>query len=363
MSPEHFIAEKLRFKGSMAVIATAVSFMLIIVSCAISSGFRKEIRSSLSALYGDVTVESSTILPVLDSIEGILSVKPIVTKEGIVKSGLHIQGVSFKGVDGCDSLPLQVEIPSGLAGKMGLHRGDVMTAYFVGDRIQARNFTVKGIYDDIWGGDDAVTVRSSAKDLRRLAGMEESEYSGIEIILDDKYRDRDGQRWKATEISFLSGCQASSLADRFPRIFDWLDLIDVNVKAILLIMILVAGFNMISGLLIYLFRNTSTIGTLKALGMTDRSIRSVFLRVASRVVAEGMLAGNILALIFCLVQGRTHILKLDAENYFLPFVPVDISPVNVICIDALAYVSIMVMLTLPVMFIYKVDPARTVRSL
>lgn len=363
MSPERFISERLRFKGNLAVIATAVSFMVIIVSFSISSGFREEIRSSLSALYGDITVESPSLLPVLDSTDGITSVRPFVLKEGIVKSGLHIQGVSFKGCECSDSLPLQVEIPAGFARKMNLSAGDMMTAYFVGEKVQARNFTVKGIYDDLWGDEKAVTVRASAKDLRRLTGLAEDEYSGLELTLDNSLRDRAGQKWKAREISYLSGCRASSLADRFPQIFDWLDLIDMNVKAILLIMVLVAGFNMISGLLIYLFRNTSTIGVLKALGMTDRSIRGVFLRVAARVVAEGMLAGNALALLFCVIQDRTHMLKLNPDNYFLSFVPVDVSPVNLICIDAIAFAAIIVMITLPLMFIYKVDPARTVRSL
>lgn len=363
MSPERFISGKLRFKGSLAVVATAVSFLIVIVSCAISSGFRKEIRSSLSGTYGDVIVESTTPLPALDSIEGIRSVRPVVMKEGIVKSGWHIQGVSFKGVETDDSLPLQVEIPAGFAGKMNLRTGDIMTAYFVGEKVQARNFTVKGTFEDIWGDNDAVIVKASAKDLRRLSGLQDNEYSCIELMLDSGLQDRDGQKWKAAEISYSCGVPATPLAERFPQIFDWLDLIDVNVKAILLIMILVAGFNMISGLLIYLFRNTSTIGTLKALGMNDRRIERVFLRVGARVVLEGMLAGNALALIFCSIQDRTHILKLNPANYFLSFVPVDLNPGRILCIDAIAFAAIMLMLSLPVLFISKVDPARTVRSL
>jgi len=133
------------------------------------------------------------------------------------------------------------------------------------------------------------------------------------------------------------------------------------VVAILLLMIVVAGFNMISGLLIMLFRNISTIGTLKAVGMTNRGVAEVFLRVAARIVLKGMLIGNALALGFCLLQGSTHLLKLNPENYYVSFVPVSINLPYIIVADVLAFVVIMLLLLIPCLFIAKVDPAETVR--
>ena len=155
---------------------------------------------------------------------------------------------------------------------------------------------------------------------------------------------------------------ATSVMRRYPQIFDWLTLIDFNVLFILILMTIVAGFNMISGLLIMLFRNISTIGTLKAMGMTDRSIAKVFLRVASVIVFKGMLAGNLLALALCAVQKWTHVLKLNPENYFVPFVPVHLNLPAVILADAGAYLAIMVLLLIPTLFISHVDPAKTVRA-
>ena len=117
---------------------------------------------------------------------------------------------------------------------------------------------------------------------------------------------------------------------------------------------------MISGLLIMLFENISTIGVLKSLGMTDRKIAGVFLSAASSLVLKGMFFGNIAAVVLCLIQKYTHILKLDPANYFVPFVPVHLDPGLILAADAVSYAVIMLFLLLPSLFISKVDPARTV---
>ncbi|MCQ2181239.1 MAG: hypothetical protein MJY50_04175 [Bacteroidales bacterium] len=363
MTSGRFIASKLRFKGTLAVCATAVSFLVIIVSLAISSGFRKEIHNSLSEAHGDILLMSRILPGALDSISGIREIRPAVYSAGIVKSGLHVRGVRFRGTERSDSTSLMVDIPLGFASGMNLSPGDRMLAYFVSDKVRARNFTVRNIIDDIPGSDGTVTINANLEDLQRLEGLGKDEFSAVEIVLDGPERDRDRQKAKAAEIAYRCGRQASSLSERYPQLYDWLDLIDVNVTAILILMTIVAGFNMISGLLIYLFRHTSTIGILKSLGMDNRGISRVFLRISSRVVLEGMAAGNALALLFCLVQDKTHILKLDAANYFLSFVPVNLSPLAIIVTDASAYLAIMLMLLLPTLFISKVDPARTIRNL
>ena len=126
-------------------------------------------------------------------------------------------------------------------------------------------------------------------------------------------------------------------------------------------MIIVAGFNMISGLLIMLFENISTIGLLKAIGMTDRAISKVFLSSAAVLVAKGMVAGNLLAVLFCIVQGTTHLLKLDPENYFVSYVPVHLDFLPVLIADIVAFAAILLLLLIPTLFISKVDPAETVR--
>ena len=192
----------------------------------------------------------------------------------------------------------------------------------------------------------------------------------MEILLEPSYKNEESILAMSQQIGFAVNAYsedseapvvATSSVSRYPQLFDWLSLIDFNVLFILILMTIVAGFNMISGLLIMLFENISTIGLLKALGMTDRKISKVFLSSAAVLVLKGMLIGNSIAFAFCLLQSRTHFLKLDPENYFVSYVPINIDAGSVILADILSFAVIMLLLLIPTLFISRVDPAQTVR--
>ncbi len=365
----------------------AISYLVMILAVSISSGFRREIRNGLASMGGDIQLtpadmnyitEDSPVsavppsLGAIDSVRGVRSVAPAVYRAGIIKMDDNIHGVLFKGVPQQDSLQgLGVSIPSRLSEMLGIKEGDDLQAYFVGERVKVRKFKVKSVYQNPVQADDNLTVFASIEDMQRLNGWSEDEVSALEVTLEDGYRQAGLMKAKTDEIGTLALLHAgtyddiyvaSSAVDRYPQLFDWLNLIDFNVVAILLLMTIVAGFNMISGLLILLFQNISTIGTLKAVGMTDRSIASVFLKMSSNLVLKGMVVGNLLALLFCVVQGTTHLLKLNPENYFISFVPVNVNIPMVILADILSYLVIMLLLLIPTLFISKVDPAQTVRA-
>lgn len=361
----------------MAIVAIALSFFVIILATSISAGFRKEIRDGLSKMAGDIQVFPSysdrfaLSFPVdlneewisgLKEITGVNDVIPVIYRPGIVKKGDLLQGVMFKALPCEDSVSLSVRIPRRLSVVLGLEKGDKMLTYFIGESVQARNFTVSEIYDPLVESDDQMVVFGSVPDFQRLNGWDENEVSDIEIILDDQYRSPEKMEQTALLAGEMSGMVSLSVTERYPMLFDWLTLIDANVLAILLLMIVVAAFNMISGLLILLFRSTSTIGTLKSLGMTDRGISRVFLRLSARVVAIGMLIGNVAALLFCIVQEMTHLIKLDPASYFVSFVPVSVDFPSIFISDAVAFAAILLLLLIPTVFISKVDPAQTMRS-
>lgn len=383
MNASRFISRRLRFEGKIAAVSTAVSFFVMILAVAVSSGFRRELRSGITAVSGDIQITAPDLnylsetdpvslrqpwLEGLADMEGVRDMVPAVYRAGIVRSGDNIHGVLFKGVpDGPDSLG--VRIPSRLAKMLSLKPGDRMQAYFVGERVKLRNFRVDDVFPAILSGDENLVVFAGLADMQRLNGWAKDEVSAIEVDLADKSNaalgamtGRIGTRILLQTPEDEDTLLASSALDKYPQIFSWLDLLDLNVVIILLLMTVVAGFNMISGLLILLFRNISTIGTLKSLGMTDRAISEVFLRVASGIVLKGMLAGNAAALLFCAVQGSTHLLKLNPENYFVSFVPVHVSLPAVVAADFAAYLVIMLLLLLPGLFIARIDPARTVRA-
>lgn len=395
MDASFFIAGRLRFRRRLVTASIAVSFLVMIVAVSISSGFRHEIRDGLSGIVGDIQItppdqnvldESSPIdcnaayLPSVLEVEGVEDVMPVIYRAGIVKHGDNIHGVLFKGVSNGpesvsgavvpDSVSLPVSIPSRLSQITSLKPGDRMLAYFVGEKVKMRRFNVVAVHDVMVEADDNLIVMAELSDMQRLSGWDETQVSAMEVVLGRDYKDEASIMDINMEIGVLANAYSSdsespviatASPSKYPQIFDWLDLIDFNVFFILLLMTIVAGFNMISGLLIMLFENISTIGLLKALGMTDKAIAKVFLSSSAILLGKGMLAGNALAIIFCLIQGKTHLIPLDPENYFVSFVPVHLDMGWILGADLAAFVIIMILLLIPCVFISKVDPADTVR--
>ena len=381
-----FIASRLRFRRRIVTVSVAVSYVVMIIAMAVSSGFRNEVRNALSHTGGDIQLCPSNLnflddarpieaapsyLPLLKNINGVESVEPAVYRAGIVKVGDNIQGIMLKGVPSSDSVSLSVSIPRRLSEIGGIGVGDKMLTYFVGEKVKVRNFTVASIYDPVVETEDRLVVYADMGDMQRLNGWSSDQASLLEIRMKPRYRDEEMIETAAQEAGFIaysysideknSGVFASSTPSRYPQLFDWLDLLDFNVLFVLMLMMLVAGFNMISGLLITLFENISTIGVFKAMGMTHKSIAKVFLVSSASTVMKGMLAGNIAAFVLCLLQDRLHLLKLDPENYFVSFVPVDINVVDILSLDLVSFVVIMILLLVPCSFISRIDPADSIR--
>lgn len=370
----------------------AISFLVMIIAVAVSSGFRNEIRGGISSVSGDIQLQplnmnlldsaspvekDASYIPHIRQMEGVSEVIPVIYRAGIVKNGTDIHGILVKGLpdgflpfENSDSVQLAVAIPSRLAEQAGIGEGDRMLTYFVGDKVRARQFNVVSVYDAMVETEAGLIVYASLADLQRLNGWNEGQVSAIEIMLDEDSREEDRISELTEEAGYLAYAYtaedettvvASSSVSRYPQIFDWLNLLDFNVLFILLLMTVVAGFNMISGLLIMLFENISTIGLLKTLGMTDRSIAKVFLSSSAVLMIKGMAIGNALAIIFCVVQSSTHLLKLNPENYFVSFVPVHLDMGLILTADMVSFAVIMLLLLIPCLFISKVDPADTVR--
>ena len=392
MDASFFIAGRLRFKGKIAMICIAVSFVVMIVAVSVSSGFRHEIRDGLSSVSGDVRItppdrnvldEGSPIeahpayLPYISALETVERVVPVVYRAGIVRADGNIHGVLFKGVPAeefpvqyRDSLTLGVSIPRRLASITGLGVGDRMPSYFVGENVKARQFNIVSVYDSMLETDDRLVVYADVSDMQRLNGWTDDEVSSLEVIIKEDSKDERDIRNAAEEIGTIINLRSSedeasvialSSVSEYPQLYGWLDMIDFNVFFILMLMTIVAGFNMISGLLIMLFENISTIGLLKSLGMTDRAIAKVFLSSSAVLTAKGMAIGNAIAILFCIIQSSTHLLKLDPSNYFVSFVPVHLDMGTVLAADLGAFIVIMLLLLIPCLFISKVDPAETVR--
>lgn len=388
MNAVRFISGKIRFKGYLTLICVAVSYLVMIIAVAVSSGFRTEIRKSLGEIYGDVRItpmeedlatgvvsvpRHPAFLEELQQLYCVESVNPCVSRAGIVRQGDLVHGVLFKGAEDIampDSIAFPLAIPSRLSQMLEISQGDQLTAYFVGEKTVVRKFTVCRIYDAVLSSDNQLVCMTSLPVMQRVNSWDSEQVSAFELRLKKEFRNSDddslcGMDIASTVYTFSSEDEPTfisrTLAQSYPTIFSWFSFLDLNVLVLLVLMTIVAGFNVISGLLILLFENISTIGLLKAMGMTDKGIAAVFMRSAGLLTLRGMAIGNALALAFCLLQDSTHLLKLNPANYFLSFVPVHIDWSGILIADAISLIVILLLMLIPSLFIAKVDPASTIR--
>jgi lipoprotein-releasing system permease protein len=234
------------------------------------------------------------------------------------------------------------------------------------EEVRARKLHIRGIYDTGYIDYDKLFIIADLKQVIRLNDWESDAVSGLELFVDDYDRldaiseslyfhlidrqDREGNSFYVRSIQELN-----------PMIFNWLNVLDINVAVILVLMMAVAGFTMISGLLIIILERTRMIGVLKALGQEDRSIRKVFLYISSFLIGKGMLWGNVIGLVICFLQSCFHIVSLDPSNYYLNTVPIDLSVTSWLWINLGTWAVSMLMMLGPSYLITKINPARTIR--
>ena len=378
-----FIARRMKSGEGLATALVALSFFVVIIAFAVAGGFRREVQAGLRAVSGDIllapagfdypgggapVVLDAGLAERLARIDGIREIRPFVSRGGIVRKDGDIHGVIVKGVADTALASLHARIPRRLSELMGFAPGERMTVWFVGDKVQARQFTIDGMYDAVASTDENLTLLVPLSDMQRLSGWGRDSISACELTVADRFSSRAALREKAAEagMAALGGegepLFAVSVPERYPQVFDWLDLVDSNVLVILLLMMLVAGFNMVSSMLILMFRNISAIGMLKAMGMTFRDLSAVFLRRASRIALRGMLFGDAAALLFCAWQHAFHWIRLNPQNYYVAWVPVHVNPVMPLLANLAVYAAILLFTLLACLFIARVDPARTVRQ-
>jgi lipoprotein-releasing system permease protein len=308
------------------------------------------------------------------------------TKPGMIKTDDAFQGMVLKGVgpefdpsfmkqyllEGevptfSDSISSnQVLISKALATKMKLKLGDQIYTYYVQDNIRARRLTIVGIYQTNFSEYDKLFLLTDLHLVNRLNGWKPDQVTGVELQI--RHYDR------LYEVTDEIAAHTDTRQDRYggtyyvrnieqlnPQIFAWLGLLDLNVWVILFLMIGVAGFTMISGLLIIIIERTNMIGVLKALGATNFTIRKTFLWLAVFLIGKGMIIGDIIGVAFCLLQSAFGIFKLDPDTYYVDTVPVSFNIGLFLLINAGTLAASLLMLIGPSFLITKIHPAQSIR--
>ncbi len=412
MNSEIFIARKLIFSRDreksisrsildVAVFGISLGLAVMIVAVAVVTGFKNEISrkvvgfaSHIQILNFDSNISYET-QPIsseqefLEELRGdpeIKNIQVFATKAGIIKTKSDIQGVVLKGVgpdynwdflenylqEGSipvipDSAPTNnVLISKYIASLLKLKLDEDFLMYFIQDPPRMRRFTVAGIFETSLEEFDKIYVFGDIRHIQRLNDWSPQQISGFEVNIADfseleeeTYRvmnsvgfgfEEDGSRLKVVNIR-----------DKYPQIFDWLNLQDMNVLIILILMLVVAGFNMVSGLLILILDRTNMIGILKALGSPNVSIRKIFLYQSGFLILKGLFWGNVIGIGICLVQKYFGIIELDQSSYYLTTVPINLNTLHILALNLGTAAIILVMLIIPSMLISRISPARAIR--
>lgn len=377
----------------------AVGLLVMILSVCIVVGFKHQVREKIigfgqhiqvrsyeGSMQGETPVTATdSLLTALECIPMVSNAQCYAQKPGLIAAGEEFEGIVLKGVGSGYNLSFFAEylkegemplfgdtaasgsllLSKSMADKMRVAVGDKVNVYFVQENVKARRFTVKGLYETNLSEMDNLVALTDIYTIRRLNGWGHDKCTGVEIAVTDydaleTVRDSVAELMDGVAARNYEKLYVQTVEEMNPALFAWLDILDGTVWVILVLVLAVAGFTMISGLLILILEKSNLIGVLKALGSRDVSIRKIFLYYAMFIIGKGMLWGNIIGLLICFVQHQWSVVKLDAEMYYMDCVPVEFTwlllPLNVAM-----FILSTAMLILPSMLIARIEPTKAIR--
>lgn len=409
MNFEFFIAKRLirakKYKSSIsapiikiAIAAIAIGVIMMLVSFATGTGLQVKIREKIAAFNGHITIQSYdnnssqvSLMPVsleqdfypeFKSVNGITHVQAVATKAGIIRTESDFEGIIVKGVgadykwenfseflaegslpDYSDKLNEEVLISQYIANRLGFKLGDKIITYFLREDASKppllRAFTIKGIYNSGFQEFDELYMLADIRHIQRINGWEKNQVGGFEVFIEDfDELDLKGAEVYDNTNSFLD---TQTIKQKYASIFEWLSLFDFNIALIIGIMILVAGINMITALLVLILERTQMIGILKALGAADWSIRKIFLYNASYLILLGLFWGNLIGLGLLFIQKYFKLFPLNPETYYVTEVPVYIGWEYILGVNIGTLILCLLMLLIPSIIISKISPVKAMK--
>ena len=380
----------------IATIGVAIGLAVMIVTVSVVLGFKHAIREKVAGFGSHIQVYNvqatgypicinDSTLKAYEAVEGVRHAERFAMTQGILKTDEDFLGVMLKGigqeydttfisenlVEGTlpqfsdDKTKYPLVVSKTIAQKLRVKTGDKLFAYFIGqDDVRARRFTICGIYQTNMKRFDDQICLTDLYVTQRLNGWDSLQCSGAELLVNDF------EQLKPTNLNVLRSLKGQTdrdgnttvsyaITEVYPQVFSWLELLDVNVWIILGLMVSLAGFTMISGLLIIILERTQMIGILKALGAGNGSIIKTFMYYGIMITARGMLWGNVLGIGLVMLQQYTGIITLDAQTYYVSEAPMELSPLLIAIINLQTILSCAVVLLLPCILILFIHPARS----
>lgn len=415
MKHTFWISNKLRLNGSrrsvnatgivIAVTGIAIAVVIMEFTLAIVLGFRNQITERVVGFEGKLWVlpdynydlVSSSATLVADSVllNTIKEQYPDsrtymrFSQPGIIKTDNDYSGIYFTGEEIGKGLAFEKEyllegeypdfedetnadkvVISGYTSKkLGLHSGDKINAcFFVNDAVKTRRLEIAGVYETDFSDYDQTVAFASIATLRKVANADST--SGTRLIIDVPYTPTLEDDARALQEVLVEKYRNEETAKLYPVdnvrhagaiYFNWLELLNTNVVAIIVLMICVSGFTLVSSMFIIILERIPTIGILRSLGSTKHQVRNIFIFMAMKIVGIGILIGNTLGLGLLYLQDTYHIATLDPEMYYLKYVPVEIDWANFLLLNIGVLVISWLILILPSRVASSISPAVTMR--
>ena len=387
---------------TIATAGVAIGIAVMIVSVFVVLGFKHTIRNKVIGFGSHIQVTnfmtqmssdqypivmSDSMMSVIRGIVGVKHAERFAYKQGILKTDSDFLGVMLKGVGAefdstfihqnliAGSIPKfaddaagnKIVISKNIADKLNIKLGQRVFAYFINnDGVRVRRFTIVGVYQTNLNQYDEVMCFTDLFTAVKLNGWKPDQASGAEVTVNDfdKVNTVEQQFVKKvnkTTDHYGETYTSQTIQDLNPQIFQWLDLLDMNVWIILALMISVAGVTMISGLLIIILERTTMIGVFKALGARNTTIRHMFLWFATFIIGRGLLIGNAVGIGFALLQKYLGIVKLNPVTYYVSTVPIELNVPALLLINVLTLAVSVFVLIAPSYLISHIHPARSMR--
>ncbi len=409
MNYELFLAKRIiaakQYKSSIsspiikiAILAIAVGMVVMMIAIATGFGLQQKIREKLSGFNGhiqitnfdnnnsEITLEpvskNQEFYPEFKNVSDIKNVQVFATKGGIIRTETDFEGIIFKGVakdydwtffeeylvegkipDFYGEVSNDVLISKEISNRLNINLGDKFNILFVKENPSKapwiRVVKVVGIYNSGFQEFDENFVIADIRHIQKMNRWTEDEVGGFEVLIND-FKDI---KIKSDEVytQTASTLNSQSIMDKYPGIFEWISLFDNNIYLIIVIMILVAGINMITALLVLILERTQMIGILKALGSNNVSIRKVFLYNAAYLVLKGLFWGNLIGLTILFIQKYFGVITLNPETYYVSEAPVYLDFWYIILLNIGTLLLCLIMLIIPTLIISKIDPVKSIK--
>jgi lipoprotein-releasing system permease protein len=382
----------------IAITAIALGIVMMLVTVATGIGLQRKIRDKIAVFKGHIVITNydnnnsvttqnpisleQNFYPNFNNIEEVAFVQPFASKAGIIRTAKDFEGVVLKGVDRNynwstikeyliegevpqfgEKASAQVLISQEMSDRLGLNLNDKFDTYFIkenpGSLPNRRIFEVSGIYNSGFSEFDKSFVLGDIRHIQKLNKWKLNQVGGFEVLLKDfESLETVGGKIYSDIDSTLN---SHTIYELYPSIFEWLKLFDTNIYIIIIIMVLVAGINMITALLVLILERTQTIGVLKALGANNWSVRKLFLYNASYLILRGLFWGNVIGLSILLLQKYFGIISLDPETYYVSKAPVYINLGYILLLNLGTLLLCLLMLLVPSYIITKISPAKAVK--